>query len=278
MSIRVCYGATGSFIELAFYSAASVFLAAARPDDVVVELFVSHAELEDAAQKARRLHDEHGWAINARRMTWAIPAAAETPRIKNAFFFRLALPELFPDDERLIYLDADTIVVGDIARLAERKPHGFAVSACLDLLAPSRVYDHFNCAVHKQRGLCDYFNSGVLLFDCRRWIELQPAWRQLLDRAESFLYPDQDVLNLMAHDAIGRLTDDWNVPPVAAFLAGGSSFGDTIGRYSREDMLELERTAKLHHFIGNTKPGSGKHPEVGASFASFHAITRRVAF
>jgi UDP-D-galactose:(glucosyl)LPS alpha-1,3-D-galactosyltransferase len=277
MSLRVCYCATGPFIELALYSGASVFLAAARPDDVVVELFVGQRELADAVETARRLHETHGWKINARPMTRAIPASAETPRIKNAFFFRFVLPELFPDDERLIYLDADTIVVGDIARLAECTLEGFAVAACIDLLAPSRVYDHFNCAVHRQRGLCDYFNSGVLLFDCRRWIELRPAWRQLLERAESFVFPDQDVLNLLLHDAIGRLTDDWNVPPIASFLAGGTPTGDTIGRYSREDMLELERTAKLHHFISNTKPGRGKNPEIGASFENFYAIAQRIS-
>ena len=278
MSIRVCYGATGSYIELAFYSAASVFLAAARPGEVVVELFVSHAELEDSAQKARRLRDEHGWTINARQMTRVVPTAAPTPRIPNALFFRLALPELFPEDERLIYLDADTIVAGDIAGLAEQKPDGAAVSACLDLLAPSRVYDHFNCVVHRQRGLCDYFNSGVLLFDCRRWNELRPAWRQLLDRGESFTFPDQDVLNLVLHGEIGRLTDDWNVPPIASFLAGGVVSGDTIGRYSREDMLELERMAKLHHFISNAKPGLRRNPEIGAAFESFYDVARRIAF
>ncbi len=180
--------------------------------------------------------------------------------------------------QRLIYLDADTIVAGDIARLAEQKPNGAAISECLNLLAPSRIYNHFKCAVHKQRGLYDYVNSGVLLFDCPRWIELRPAWRQLLDRAESFIYPDQDVLNLVAHDTIGRLTDDWNVPLVASFLAGGVLSGDTIGRHSRADMLDLKRTAKLHHFISKAKPGRGKNPEVGASLESFYDVARRVAF
>lgn len=278
MTIRVCYAATGQFIQLALYSAASVFLATARPDHIVIEVFVGAEELRDTAQHAQRLQDEHGWSINARAMTRAIPVATETSRIKNALFFRFALPELFPDDEQLIYLDADTIVAGDISRLAEQKPDAAAVSACLDLLAPSRIYDHFNCAVHKQRGLCDYFNSGVLLFDCPRWIELQPAWRQLLDRAGSFLYPDQDVLNLALHDTIGRLTDDWNVPPIASFLAGGVLSGDTIGRYSRDDMLDLERTAKLHHFISNAKPGRGENPEIGASFERYYDVARRVAF
>lgn len=277
MTIRVCYGASGSFIELALYSAASLCLATARPDNVVVELFVRHDEVEPTAATAARLHNEHGWSINVRPMTRAIPFAAETPRIQNGYFFRFALPELFPDDERLIYLDADTIVAGDILGLAEQKPDGAAVSACLDLLAPSRIYDNFNCALHKQRGFCDYFNSGVLLFDCPRWIELKPAWRQLLDRGESFLYPDQDVLNLVLHGAIGRLTDDWNVPPIAAFLAGGTVSGDTIGRYSRDDMLDLERSAKLHHFISNAKPGRGKNPEIGASFERFRDVVRQIS-
>lgn len=278
MSLRVCYCATGPFIELALYSAASLFLATARAADIEVELFVGTDELQGAAKKTKRLRQEHGWTVNVRSMSLVVPADALSAKIRNDYFFRFALPELFPGDDCLIYLDADTIVTGDITSLADQRPDGFAVSACLDLFAPSRIYDHFNCAVHRQRGLCDYLNSGVLLFDCPRWNDAQPAWRAMLDRQDSLLYPDQDVLNLVLHDAIGRLPDDWNVPPVAAFLAGGSSFGDTIGRYSREDMLELERTAKLHHFIGNTKPGSGKHPEVGASFENFHAITRRVAF
>ncbi len=222
-----------------------------------MELFVGAEELQDAAQKAQRLHEEYRWTINTRPMSWAILAAAETPRIKNAFFFRFALPELFADGAHLI---------------THRAVPRYSIAPCtsnhlgsLDLLTPSTP---FNCAV----------NSGVLLFDCPRWIELRPAWRQLLDRAESFIYPDQDVLNLVAHDTIGRLTDDWNVPLVASFLAGGVLSGDTIGRHSRADMLDLKRTAKLHHFISKAKPGRGKNPEVGASLESFYDVARRVAF
>jgi lipopolysaccharide biosynthesis glycosyltransferase len=277
MSIRVCYGATGPFVKLALHSAASVFLATRRPDDVVVELFVGSDDLQDAAEKSRRLRREHGWRLDVRPMPLAVPEHRRSTDAANELFMRFVLPELFPDDDCLIYLDADTIVSGDIASLAAQRVGGSVVSACLDLVTPSRIYDHFNCGLHRRRDLCDYFNAGVLVFDCPRWNEMRPAWRPMLEQIERYIYRDQDILNLLLHDAIGRLTDDWNVPPVAALVAGSDVWGETIGRYSRADMLNLERNAKLHHFISTTKPGGGVCPETGAAFERFHEVVRRVA-
>lgn len=277
MSLRVCYIASGAFVELALYSAASVFLATTRPDGVVVELFVDADSLGPSADRGQRLGSEHGWTINVRPMPLAVPGHQLSAKITNELFLRFVLPELFPEDECLIYLDADTIVSGDIAKLAAQQVDGSVVSACLDLVVPSRIYDRFNCAVHRQRDLCDYFNAGVLVFDCRRWIEAQPAWRPMLEQIDRFLYRDQDILNLLLHGEIGRLTDDWNVLPVASFDASSAVWGTTIGRYGLEDMLDLETKAKLFHFIGNHKPGRSGCPEVGPAFQRYYDVVRRVS-
>lgn len=279
MTLRVAYVATGPFVRMALHSALSVISSTERKSDITVDLFVDSADLDPAKAGTQRLQDRHAIDINLRRMTNVIRADQATSMVKDAMFFRLVLPEIFSDAANLLYLDADTIITGDIFSLIAERPSGFPVSACVDLLSPNRIYDHFHCDVHRQRWQCSYFNSGLLLFDCLLWRDIQADWRALIPDAKKFLLPDQDVLNLVLHDRIGRLPDEWNVPPISSIVAGGEStahllgYSSTfVGRYTREEALELERKAKLYHFIDKSKPEIGEYPEVGPAYPAFAAI------
>lgn len=277
--MRVAYVATGPFVQMALYSALSVISSTDRKNDITIDLFVQSCDLDSARVGRQRLLEKHAIDINVRQMTKVIRADEATSMVKDAMFFRFVLPEIFGDTAHLLYLDADTIVTGDIFSLVEDRSSGFAVSACVDPLSPNRIYDHFHCSAHRQRWQCTYFNSGVLLFDCPLWLKLQPDWRSFIPDAKKFLLPDQDVLNLMLHDRIGRLPDEWNVPPVSSILAGGEATTHllgysrtSVGRRTREEAIQLERDAKLHHFVEKTKPESGHYPELGPAYQAFARI------
>ncbi|SFT61245.1 Lipopolysaccharide biosynthesis protein, LPS:glycosyltransferase [Selenomonas sp. GACV-9] len=118
------------------------------------------------------------------------------PGVSQAIWYRLVMGEALAKVDRVIYLDADTIVNLDIAELwtEETGKNGLAA-------VPDKVIQegHYSCMVKK--GLYPeerYFNSGVLLIDMEKFRQEE----QLLERGAAFLrkhelvdYPDQDILN-----------------------------------------------------------------------------------
>jgi lipopolysaccharide biosynthesis glycosyltransferase len=92
-------------------------------------------------------------------------------------YFRLLIPYLAPRTaRRAIYLDADTVVLKDIAPLEAIDLRGFPVAAMQDFI--SCIGDAV--ANWQQLGLnpdAPYLNSGVLVIDLQRWREERIAER-----------------------------------------------------------------------------------------------------
>ena len=140
--------------------------------------------------------------------------------------YRLAvLGELFAKYDRVLYLDCDIIVEGDISELFDTDLSGNAVggaeAADIRLLRFTKKgffiddepYNFENYA-KTFMGITDldrYFNAGVTLFDlnkCREFTTEQAAV-ELLNRRE-WMYNDQDVLNMLFKDHVYMLDIKWN--------------------------------------------------------------------
>ncbi|MBO3273552.1 glycosyltransferase family 8 protein, partial [Hymenobacter defluvii] len=80
-----------------------------------------------------------------------------------ANYYRLFFADLVPQHlEKLLYLDIDTLVVGNLSTLFQTELGDFAIGAVLDTEMHLRA----------DLGLTtksDYFNSGVLLINLPQW-------------------------------------------------------------------------------------------------------------
>jgi lipopolysaccharide biosynthesis glycosyltransferase len=135
-------------------------------------------------------------------------------------YFRLFIPQMFPEYERAIYLDADSCVLTDIAELYEQDLHGQYLGAVVDKFAQMQqlTIDY----VTQVLGLSvdRYFNSGMLLMDLQK---LRAA--HFVDEFLHFLNTyhvkamaaDQDYLNTICQRRFMQLDDRWNtLPPVSS--------------------------------------------------------------
>lgn len=115
---------------------------------------------------------------------------------------RLALPQLLREEARVLYLDADTIIVDDIGSLFEADLGGCPVGAVRE---PSR-----------SRPWNPYFNAGVLLMDLdamRGNVCGDLIWTANHRKMD---FPDQDALNIVCHGAVHELPAIWNSCPWTA--------------------------------------------------------------
>src|SRR6202035_5658175 len=107
-------------------------------------------------------------------------------------YVRLWLADFFSSNiERILYLDSDIVVVGDIANLWHADI-GNAVLGAVTIPGSTRCA---SCGVPEQFG---YFQAGVLIINLKRWRDSDvPA--QLRDwiagNYEKIVDVDQDVLN-----------------------------------------------------------------------------------
>jgi lipopolysaccharide biosynthesis glycosyltransferase len=123
-----------------------------------------------------------------------------------ATYYRMALPELMPQLSRVLYLDADILVLRDLRELWETDLAGRPVGAVKDEMISRAL-------VAKGRP-ADYFNSGVMLIDLdllRASGAMAKARAYMLQHYEGLLIPDQHSLNLALSGQWAELDPIWNV-------------------------------------------------------------------
>lgn len=132
--------------------------------------------------------------------------------VAPAVLFRLRIGELLPELGRVIYLDADTLVLSSLRGLWEL-PLGDddVVAAVRDIGFP----DFAGIVPWREVGAppdAPYFNSGVLLIALDRWRTGDIGGRALdLGTRHIFKLRDQCALNVVCIDRWRRLPARWNV-------------------------------------------------------------------
>jgi len=145
------------------------------------------------------------------------PIPAETldglPRLRDIpplMWYRIRLPELLPALDRVLYLDADMLVVDDLTPLWQTQLAGYYLAAVSNVMEPyARDWPDALGLARAE----DYFNSGLLLLnlDAMRRDDM-PARLAAYGReaGKRLRWPDQDALNaLLAHRRL-PLHPRWN--------------------------------------------------------------------
>lgn len=126
--------------------------------------------------------------------------------------FRCSLPELLPDLNRIIYLDADLFVNRDIKELWDVDVREYCLAGVVDEGVNIHNYPRI---LNKYPEIKKefYFNSGVLYMNLKKLREFGNLKKLVVDflveNPEAGL-PDQDALNVLFHDKVLYLDDSWN--------------------------------------------------------------------
>ena len=144
-----------------------------------------------------------------------------------ATFYRLSLGELLAKHKRVVYVDSDTVVLGDLRELYDLDLGGKAVAAVPDVImksfvssgvpalkeaggAPAGIYLKERVGMGSRGD--EYFQAGLIVIDLDEFRRLrigEDAYKDLLARRYWFL--DQDVLNKHLLGHVKFLDLSWNV-------------------------------------------------------------------
>ena len=150
-------------------------------------------------------------------------AVGKKSHYSPALFHKLSLPEMFPNETRLVSLDVDTLYVGDVARLWD-----IPVGDALLSAAPEPLYFGWRGEgpkAKKARKVRKYWrlyteeerrrmtmNAGLIIFNLERIRECGAVkqWiRFAVENAYRLVLPEQDVFNLATEHP--PATIDWDV-------------------------------------------------------------------
>jgi lipopolysaccharide biosynthesis glycosyltransferase len=166
------------------------------------------------------------------------------PRFPPETAYLLFLPELLPDGDRVLFLDADLLVCDDVTPLWQTDLSGRAVAAVPDAAvercdAPRGVRDSEALGIPSHHR---YFNGGVLLIDLDAWRARDVAGRTLAylrTHPDSADFLHQEAMNAALWDDWLELDRRWNL------------LGSVAGRGHEPHEAA---SAGIVHFAGRMKP------------------------
>lgn len=199
------------------------------------------------------LHKMHPqrWDPTAIGANVSVPEWTKRLLSTPAAYSRLYLAEYIPKNiSRVLWLDTDTIVQGDIKPLfAMQMDH--AIAAAYDKKSFAAAYPEFALGSHKVLprevdAESFIFNSGVMVFDLDQWkaqgvAQSLEATVALLPNAE-----DQFLLNMIFYNNFDVLGNEWNL----IGLGEPPSWWEGVLRPSAAEL----GAARVLHWTGRCKP------------------------
>ncbi len=140
-------------------------------------------------------------------------------RLKNVYhfsvvtYYRLFIASLFPQYDKIIYLDCDLVVLGDISKLYFKDLGDNVIAACDEQFVQStkefREYAKVCIGVDPDK----YINAGVLVINLEefRKCKIEDKFIDLITNYDfDVLDPDQAYLNYLCYGKILILPSGWN--------------------------------------------------------------------
>ena len=167
-------------------------------------------------------------------------------------FFRIFVTELFdPSVEKILFLDCDMIIKGDIAELWETDISGYYAAAVEDVGIENDGL--FGTQLKRSLGIkrrSRYFNAGVMVINMTLWRNQNipdQTRSYLLSHFNDVIFPDQDALNAVLCDKWKPLHPKWNQQATLQLF-------NKKKWVISEDLIEAVSDPSIIHFSEPSKP------------------------
>lgn len=134
-----------------------------------------------------------------------------------ATYYRLFISSLFPELEKIVYLDCDIVVMGDISKLYNMPLGDNILGAAPEQYVQNtkefRHYAEIALGVNPD----NYVNAGVLVINLKKFRKnkIEEKFIKLITEFNfDLLDPDQAYLNYLCKDKIFSLPNGWNKEPM----------------------------------------------------------------
>lgn len=182
-----------------------------------------------------------------------------TRHITVETYYRIFIPEIIKNYNKIVYLDCDLVLCRDVADLLNTDLKGNPVGAVChaDYWVSSEAGDKGNAKE-------EVFNAGVLLIDSHLYKEyrIMEKFIELAETGEEFAVNDQDMLRKILINKVTYLDNHWNVP---WYHFQESIFSQRNSRIQNA-LEEVKKDPWIVHFANRFKPWEKPHWEMAEYF------------
>jgi lipopolysaccharide biosynthesis glycosyltransferase len=161
----------------------------------------------------------------------------------EATYYKIDLPNLLPNLNKIIYLDCDIVILGDLSEIWNTDIKDKIIIAAQDPdIWMEKTYDNFFRLSKKT----NYFNSGVMLMDLnmmRAENISQQTIAFIKENNDKLFHWDQQALNFILLNRWERISSQWNL---GSGLELANNYFDTT--LSKEDFYLAKKQPKLIHY------------------------------
>jgi lipopolysaccharide biosynthesis glycosyltransferase len=135
-------------------------------------------------------------------------------------YYRIFIAQMFPWYDKVIYIDSDTIVQGDISKMYEIELGDNYVGGVNDpVVSQTEIFADY---VEQTLGIdrYDYFNAGVLLINIKAFREedVLGQFVELINKYSFIVAQDQDYLNVICQGRVKKIDPSWDSEVYGTFL------------------------------------------------------------
>ena len=164
-------------------------------------------------------------------------------------YLKMFFERLMPDiTGRMIYIDCDTAIEGDISELEYIDMYDKTIGMVLDSLI---IDSKQSVGLNKED---NYYNSGVILIDIDKWRERECSRRIMehIKNVRTYGTVDQDVLNIELKDEIVTLPIKYNLQPihlVYPYKLYSNVYKHCEKYYEQEEIEEAVKKPAIIHYL-----------------------------
>lgn len=267
--INLVYGVDKLFFKPMVTSAISAMENLSAGRKISLYLIYRDIPAETIDMGVEFFHERYGMKLN----TVKLPAdksriftseICPEKHISDAMFDRLFIHEIVPEIDKAIYLDADTIVNGDLSELYDIDLGTSSLGAVIEPGFDYKIEEYGYTATRLAHLDIEshYFNSGVLLLNLPklRQIDLVKRCQETYVKYKNHLiWLDQDMLNILFGAETCYLPPKFNseVFDNASFSAEFRNYFNFYGKtapYSDEAIQQAIDNPAVIHYVGPYKP------------------------
>jgi lipopolysaccharide biosynthesis glycosyltransferase len=212
--IPICFATDDNYVPFLTVAIASLLANSSKENFYKIYVLTSHLT-EENMNSILKMATENS-AIKFVQLSKELDKVQDMFHLRDYYsketYYRIFIPNLFPQYEKVLYLDCDITVLADVSELYNTQIHGYYVGAVQEEVM--QTFEVFGNYVEKADGINrkNYFNAGILLINCRRWRNKLIAERfvDLLNRYKFRVVQDEDYLNVLCKDNIKWLPLGWN--------------------------------------------------------------------
>lgn len=190
-------------------------------------------------------------------------------------YYRFFLPRIFPKLDKVLYLDADTLILHDIAPLfsIDIGDNYLGVTHDCEIVRMSNL-DDTEYSDYFIKTLCvkieNYFQAGVMLVNLEKMRQDNIIEKLLsaLIKIGTPKFVDQDILNKVCQRKVKFISQIWNYTWHLRFI--DDDYLDHIGSPLSEEYKNAQLNPAIIHFTGNKmKPTDFPNTKEAKEFAEF---------